>query len=61
MARTAVGKKAREFDPNTFLATIGEGRMILTVLNKQRIFMQGDPGGCGLLRSEREGATHGSI
>jgi CRP/FNR family cyclic AMP-dependent transcriptional regulator len=32
----------REFDPNTFLATIGEGRKILAVRKKQTIFTQGD-------------------
>jgi CRP/FNR family cyclic AMP-dependent transcriptional regulator len=42
MVRTAPGKSAYNFDPNTFLATIGEGRMLLSVLKKQRIFTQGD-------------------
>jgi CRP/FNR family cyclic AMP-dependent transcriptional regulator len=32
----------REFDPNTFLATIGEGRKIVAVAKKQTIFTQGD-------------------
>jgi len=32
----------REFDPNSFLATIGEGRKILAVPKKQMIFTQGD-------------------
>jgi CRP/FNR family cyclic AMP-dependent transcriptional regulator len=32
----------REFDPTTFLATIGEGRKILAVQKKQTIFAQGD-------------------
>jgi len=32
----------REFDPNTFLATIGEGRKILAVPKRQSIFTQGD-------------------
>jgi len=32
----------REFDPDTFLATIGEGRKILAVQKKQTIFTQGD-------------------
>jgi CRP-like cAMP-binding protein len=41
MARIAIGKK-REFDPNTFLATIGEGRKIVSVAKKQTIFTQGD-------------------
>jgi CRP/FNR family transcriptional regulator, cyclic AMP receptor protein len=38
----AVTKKAREFDPNTFLATIGEGRKNLVFLKKQGIYAQGD-------------------
>jgi CRP/FNR family transcriptional regulator, cyclic AMP receptor protein len=42
MARTTVGKNAREFDPNTFLATIGEGRKIIVIPKKQTIFTQGD-------------------
>ena len=36
------GKKKREFDPNTFLATIGAGRKNLAVPKKQTIFAQGD-------------------
>jgi CRP-like cAMP-binding protein len=35
-------KKLSGFDPNTFLATIGEGRKILSVPKKQTIFAQGD-------------------
>jgi CRP/FNR family transcriptional regulator, cyclic AMP receptor protein len=35
-------KKKREFNPNTFLATIGEGRKNLRVDKKQGIFAQGD-------------------
>jgi CRP-like cAMP-binding protein len=35
-------KKNREFDPDVFLATIGDGRKILAVLKKQTIFAQGD-------------------
>lgn len=35
-------KKKRDFDPNTFLATIGEGRKILPFQKKQIIFAQGD-------------------
>lgn len=38
---TAV-KRNGGFDPDTFLATIGEGRKILTVAKKQAIFAQGD-------------------
>ena len=30
------------FDPNTFLATIGEGRKLLSVAKKKTIFVQGD-------------------
>jgi CRP/FNR family cyclic AMP-dependent transcriptional regulator len=34
--------KKRDFDPNTFLATIGVGRKMLSVQKKQTIFAQGD-------------------
>ena len=42
MARIAVGKNEHEFDPNTFLATIGDGRKIVAVLKKETIYTQGD-------------------
>ena len=43
MSSTAVvKKKPREFDPNTFLATIGAGRKNVPVAKKQAIFAQGD-------------------
>ena len=42
MARIALDKKEREFDPKLFLATIGEGRKFVTVAKKQRIYTQGD-------------------
>ncbi|HWY23028.1 MAG TPA: Crp/Fnr family transcriptional regulator [Candidatus Acidoferrum sp.] len=35
-------KRHHEFDPDTFLATIGDGRKILFVAKKQLIFAQGD-------------------
>src|ERR1019366_10613442 len=35
-------KKRRDFDPHTFLATIGEGREIVLFPKKQGIFAQGD-------------------
>ena len=35
-------KKNLEFDPNIFLATIGEGRKLITVAKKKSIFTQGD-------------------
>jgi len=35
-------KKRLEFDPNAFLATIGEGRKIVPSQKKQTIFTQGD-------------------
>jgi CRP-like cAMP-binding protein len=38
----APAKKNGEFDPNTFLATIGDGRKILAIPKKQTIFAQGD-------------------
>jgi CRP-like cAMP-binding protein len=42
MSSVAASKKIRRFNPNTFLATIGEGRKSLTVAKKQGIFAQGD-------------------
>ena len=42
MTPKAVAKKAREFDPNIFLATIGKGRNSALFLAKQGIFAQGD-------------------
>jgi CRP/FNR family cyclic AMP-dependent transcriptional regulator len=36
-------KRNREFDPQAFLATIGEGRKALLFPKKQTIFAQGDP------------------
>jgi CRP/FNR family cyclic AMP-dependent transcriptional regulator len=40
--RAAAVKRKREFDPDKFLATIGEGRKILEIARKQAIFTQGD-------------------
>jgi CRP/FNR family transcriptional regulator, cyclic AMP receptor protein len=42
MVRIAKGKNAREFDPDTFLATIGRGRKIVAVQKKQSVYTQGD-------------------
>ncbi len=42
MTPIAPSKMKREFDPDTFLATIGEGRKILAVQKKQMIFTQGE-------------------
>src|ERR1700741_3058190 len=42
MSPTAV-KKQPAFNSDTFLATIGDGRTILSVEKKQTIFSQGDP------------------
>jgi len=39
---TVTSKKKREFDPNTFLATIGDGRKNVAVTTKETIFAQGD-------------------
>jgi len=41
---TAIAKNKKEsvFDPDTFLATIGEGRKIVAVAKKQTIYTQGD-------------------
>jgi CRP-like cAMP-binding protein len=37
-----VRTKIRDFDPKKFLATIGEGRKVLTFPRKQTVFAQGD-------------------
>jgi CRP/FNR family cyclic AMP-dependent transcriptional regulator len=42
MRSAAATKKHRAFDPDHFLATIGQGRKSLAVARKQRIFTQGD-------------------
>jgi CRP/FNR family transcriptional regulator, cyclic AMP receptor protein len=42
MTPVALTKKAREFDPYTFLATIGDGRKFLAVPKKNVVFTQGD-------------------
>jgi CRP-like cAMP-binding protein len=42
MARITAAKSSRKFDPNVFLATIGEGRKIIAVPKNQSIFTQGD-------------------
>src|SRR5438876_10452048 len=42
MKSAVAGKKERDFDPNTFLATIGDGRKVVAVPKKQVIFAQGD-------------------
>jgi CRP/FNR family cyclic AMP-dependent transcriptional regulator len=42
MPRIALAKNEREFDPNIFLATIGDGRKFIAVLKKQGIYTQGD-------------------
>jgi CRP/FNR family transcriptional regulator, cyclic AMP receptor protein len=41
-ASSVVIKKSREFSPDTFLATIGQGRKNLVFAPKQGIFAQGD-------------------
>src|SRR5438105_4101943 len=42
MSATGAVRKSRDFDPGTFLATIGEGRKTVAVPKKQTIFAQGD-------------------
>ena len=39
---TNSARKRRDFDPKKFLATIGEGRKVITFPKKQTIFTQGD-------------------
>jgi CRP/FNR family cyclic AMP-dependent transcriptional regulator len=41
MPLIVAAKKARAFDPKVFLATIGEGRNIVSVTKKQAIYVQG--------------------
>jgi CRP/FNR family cyclic AMP-dependent transcriptional regulator len=43
MGPRAAAKKRRDFDPHAFLATIGEGRKVVSFPKKQTIFTQGDP------------------
>jgi CRP-like cAMP-binding protein len=42
MSSRVAAKKRRDFDPQTFLATIGEGRKFVLFPKRQGIFMQGD-------------------
>ncbi|HMJ22459.1 MAG TPA: Crp/Fnr family transcriptional regulator [Terriglobales bacterium] len=42
---TTVPTKKRDFDPRRFLATIGEGRKVVTFPKKHTIFAQGDAAG----------------
>src|SRR5271154_532753 len=42
MSPTVVPKKNGKFDSDAFLATIGDGRKIVSVEKKQMIFAQGD-------------------
>ncbi len=42
MSAAAASRKKREFDPTTFLATIGRGRKNLVLRKKRIIFAQGD-------------------
>jgi CRP/FNR family transcriptional regulator, cyclic AMP receptor protein len=42
MKPAAAAKRSLEFDPKTFLATIGTGRKLLAVAKKRAIFSQGD-------------------
>ena len=43
MGPRAAAIKRRDFDPHAFLATIGEGRKVVSFPKKQTIFTQGDP------------------
>src|SRR5256886_6972352 len=42
MKSAGAGKTEREFNPNTFLATIGDGRKVVAVAKNKLIFAQGD-------------------
>jgi CRP/FNR family transcriptional regulator, cyclic AMP receptor protein len=43
MPPATLPKKTSDFDPQKFLATIGEGRKVVVFPQKQTIFAQGDP------------------
>lgn len=43
LTNSSGARKRRGFDPRAFLATIGEGRRLLTFRAGKRIFTQGDP------------------
>ncbi len=42
MASATLAKNNHDFDPNKFLATIGEGRKVVAFPKKQAVFAQGD-------------------
>jgi CRP-like cAMP-binding protein len=42
LAAKTAAKKGIAFDPQKFLATIGEGRKVVVLPKKQAIFAQGD-------------------
>src|SRR6266704_5422080 len=42
-ARVLPPNKRRHFDPNVFLATLGQGRKLISIAKKQAVFVQGDP------------------
>ena len=42
MKSAVAAKTKREFNPDTFLATIGDGRKVVAVPKKKLIFAQGD-------------------
>src|SRR6266487_1725161 len=41
-ARVLPPNKRRHFDPNVFLATLGQGRKLISIAKKQAVFVQGD-------------------
>jgi len=45
LVSTKAGKKRRDFDPDKFLAMVGEARKIISFQKKQTIFAQGDVAG----------------
>jgi CRP/FNR family transcriptional regulator, cyclic AMP receptor protein len=38
-----LNKRKRDFEPESFLATIGAGRRVVAILKKESVFTQGDP------------------
>ncbi len=64
MSAAAASRNKREFDPATFLATIGRGRKNLVLPKKRTIFAQGDQADAVFyiqIYSKRQSKTHRCI
>jgi hypothetical protein len=61
MSPAAATRRKRAFDPDRFLATIGQGRNSFAVAPKEKDLHPGGCGGCCLLYSKRQSAAHSRI